>query len=293
LAILGLALAFALGVKGLGGVLSIRARTASRELSGAFAMALGPDSFRSAILKVERANRHIDEFNSIVAAYQAEKFYDIWADTDAKGATKFFIGPIKPFPHTLPLIVGDIVHNLKSALDHTFTAIVGDALPMDDRMFPFCKNRPSDITKSARFNAIEKAIPGSAGFILDKVQPYEGGAGGLYGLHRLDRIDKHNELIVTANAASIGSLVIFADKDAVLGWRNVLFNVEQTTQIFGWNYAAQFKVQHDFKASVLVRFGQALPFGNEPVVPTLVNLSQRVGEIIETFAALTTKNSAP
>jgi hypothetical protein len=36
---LGLALAFALGVKGFGGVFSIRARTASRELSGAFVMA--------------------------------------------------------------------------------------------------------------------------------------------------------------------------------------------------------------------------------------------------------------
>src|SRR5262249_18766888 len=49
LPLVGLGFFFALGVKGLGGVLSILARTASRELSGGFVMATNPDELMLAL----------------------------------------------------------------------------------------------------------------------------------------------------------------------------------------------------------------------------------------------------
>jgi hypothetical protein len=66
-----LALGFALGVKGFGGVFSIRARTASRELSGVFAMSEKPlveaeNKITSETAKYNVALEWADEFAKIV-----------------------------------------------------------------------------------------------------------------------------------------------------------------------------------------------------------------------------------
>ena len=96
-------------------------------------MANAARPFRSALLKVERANRHIDELQTAIATLSSPNFYgvdihshDDWASSVA------VLAPRQPIPDSLPLIIGDVVHNLKCAFDHAFAEIIRSGLPKDN-----------------------------------------------------------------------------------------------------------------------------------------------------------------
>lgn len=67
-------------------------------------MALGPDAFRSARLKVQWANRHIEKLDAELRAYSEGGAYGI--DTHSKADfsdTAVIFRPTKPIPDRLPL----------------------------------------------------------------------------------------------------------------------------------------------------------------------------------------------
>src|ERR1700719_482762 len=92
-------------------------------------------SFDSARLKIQRANRHIENLQAVLTEFSAGKFYEFVVD-GKPGALVTRL--LKPFPDDIPLIIGDAVHNLRSALDHLVTAIVQpSSVKRPDRLFPF------------------------------------------------------------------------------------------------------------------------------------------------------------
>jgi hypothetical protein len=247
-------------------------------------------TFRSAWLKVERANRHIDELQTAIATLSSPNFYgvdvyshDNWASSVA------VLAPRQPIPDSLPLIIGDSIHNLKCAFDHIFVEAYRGRPPIKplsarDISFPFYKYREHLIT-SARIDAIEHAIPGAKRAILDEIEPYGGGKHSIYALHSLDLIDKHNELIVVTEGTVIGKLDLVIDDGTRFSFRECRFNARDPVTLYSGS--GKISVECDFKAAFDVRFAKVLPFGNEPVLPTLVQLSDATRKAIELLASLT------
>lgn len=249
-------------------------------------MALDPSVFGGAKLKVTRAKGCIDELQSELATFTEGGFYAIHVQPH-EGIKRIGIVPAKPIPDIFALIIGDAVHNLRAALDHlaTATSRVGGGKGRD-LFFPFHKERKNLVTDRAKLDPIELALAGSKKLIIDTIQPYSDGNGrDLYALHCLDRIDKHNDLIVTVTGILIGQLIVRTGAGGRSTFKDCMFNSQQPTYFLAVP-DGEVTVEHDFKASLEIRFGQDIPFGKESVIPTLVQLSQRVAETIELFVAL-------
>src|SRR5436190_7698325 len=78
------------------------------------------DRFASVWHKIQRAKKHTDDLETEIIAFWDIKPYEIETQGNPKaGPGSYRIkGTPKPLPESIPLIVGDAAHNLRSALDH-------------------------------------------------------------------------------------------------------------------------------------------------------------------------------
>ncbi|MDP3383382.1 MAG: hypothetical protein Q8S47_08660, partial [Phenylobacterium sp.] len=111
-------------------------------------------------------------------------------------------------PTALHVMVGEVLHNLRSALDNTLGAIALINYPSDAGVgFPF--GRDVDAFKAEL--AKQKKLPSDARDIIAAAQPYQGGNHLLWALHELNRRDKHRKGLVPLNmpAETSVSYIIF------------------------------------------------------------------------------------
>src|SRR5689334_16679790 len=76
--------------------------------------------FSSAWRKIERAKKHADDLKTEINTFWATEPYEIETQGNPKtGPGSYRIKGIpKPLPESIPLIIGDAAHNLRTALDH-------------------------------------------------------------------------------------------------------------------------------------------------------------------------------
>jgi len=105
------------------------------------------------------------------------------------------------------LLIGDCVHNLRSALDYIAWELAG-ADPTDRvTMFPIFLNPDAYRREAPR--RIER-LPSEAQTLIEELQPYHATdppKSGLWALHTLDAADKHQLLTVTAVMPESGHIV--------------------------------------------------------------------------------------
>ena len=69
-------------------------------------------------LKIERAREHLGNLRDQVAAFMATKLYAVEAKRNPSTRKPiYFVACVTSTPHTLPVIAGDVLQNLRSALD--------------------------------------------------------------------------------------------------------------------------------------------------------------------------------
>lgn len=111
--------------------------------------------------------------------------------------------------------IGEVVHALRSALDHLAWQLViaGGGTPNNRTQFPVCKRK----TKTRVFKClpyprkkfrlrISGEVPPRALALIEAVQSYHGTdeSRRISAINELDVFDKHRELIVTATAVEMG-----------------------------------------------------------------------------------------
>jgi hypothetical protein len=152
--------------------------------------------------KVERAEKHIRDVQAERDAFLAEDPYPFFHEDDLQsGERVYYLRSARDVPDSLPLIVGDAVHNLRSALDHLahHLVCVGNSSPgpFTHVYFPIAKDATEYIT--TRDRKIE-GMGNNAIKAIDTIEPYGGGSGEIFWhLHCLDIIDKHR-LLITVGA---------------------------------------------------------------------------------------------
>jgi hypothetical protein len=163
--------------------------------------------------KIERANEHIANLDRSIRAFFASKPYQVSTKRDPQTRRLiYFVSSIKQTPTSFSIITGDVVQNLRSALDHLAYQLflVGTKGSADGRhvQFPIgfdAKNYAEQCDR--RTVGMKKDMVD----ILNSLEPYRGGKGHkLWVLQELNNIDKHRLLVTVGSifqSVNIGALM--------------------------------------------------------------------------------------
>lgn len=164
-------------------------------------------------LKVERSEAHFRELNDAVKAFIEAKPYSFVHELDPYGLQKHIrVRTNFPIPDMWGCIVGDIIHNLRSALDILACDLArnnnASAASISKTYFPISGSRelfelgPLDSKGKRGSPGLDKikSLSATDRDRIARLEPYKGGAEVFWYLHELDIADKHRLLVPVANA---------------------------------------------------------------------------------------------
>jgi hypothetical protein len=162
---------------------------------------MATDRILSATAKVARAKEHVENLKLAVRAFLDEGPYLTMAyDEQETGDRVVRLNASLEIPLRISIIVGDVIHNLRSGLDHLAWQIclACNGTPDRNTCFPVFEEKPTNIEAEIE-RKIPSARPEVIGLIRD-LEPYKRGKGEkLSQLHQLNLIDKHRLLVATGN----------------------------------------------------------------------------------------------
>ncbi len=160
-------------------------------------MSDAPPILNQSFVKLARARKHITELESTIAFYLK--------DTPPRSSAFPIPGPngewiiyfhfsSNPIPAEFGAIVGDIIHNIRAALDFAACECVRRNNAHDkDVYFPFCE-KISDLDDMIKRKHLNRAHVNVVNYVKS-LAPHRGGNVALRAIHDLDVRDKHKALI--------------------------------------------------------------------------------------------------
>jgi hypothetical protein len=161
-------------------------------------------------LKVKRAYEHISAFEQQLRTFLESGPYKVGGkrDPDTRKLI-YYVESAEPIPDCIPLIAGDAIQNLVSALDHLAYQLVcsdtgdnppnprGIYFPVADDSVKYEANKRRRMEGASRqtFDAV------------DALKPYKGGNDAIWALHQLNNIEKHRLLLTVGSEAGGINLV--------------------------------------------------------------------------------------
>lgn len=240
-------------------------------------------------LKVERARRHLDELIRRSSPLD-RALYDIIvvkisdANRDDRASQYDLVYyPRQRIPETFALIIGDVVHNLRAALDHLANGIITawHPRPPDRPFFPMASKR-EHLVAHKFLPSIETALPGARDLLLHKIRPANGSNESLWAFHAVDNDDKHNLILPTVTITSINNInARIGTKGA--GVADCGVSGEAMRPMVILTAFEQITIQQGFDTAVHLAFGEGSPFDYQPVVPTLLQIAGVVTETLDAF----------
>lgn len=239
---------------------------------------MGPnDPFFGPFLKVERAEHHIHQLETIFGDYIRDNVKRL----RPKGKNRSLKAPnLRTFPKHTPTILGDAIHNLHASLDHAYHVVCeANGVPFSHyRRFPFGKDRQS-LEGSINGHKKEGIAPSDKviAAILDEIQPYGGGKLGLYGLHELDITDKHIVLLPTSSRMAIERLDVVDSAGAKTGTRIegitlVAHDAQKGGEFIEFKGGYGAVLHGDPKKTFAITFQQGQPFEGQSILETMKSL---------------------
>lgn len=172
---------------------------------------------KGARLKIERADHHIANLEARIGFLKEHLLCTahVNPDTGCEFIKCDFAGVENTdIPSQLAVIIGDAVHNLKSALDHVWFETTARLIPAGKRvprdrwrksMFP-AYPAPNYLKDALQGLQIHCTAPNFFDFLVNEVQPYDGGNFAVWPVHKLDLRDKHRLLTPVIHYSSIGGI---------------------------------------------------------------------------------------
>jgi hypothetical protein len=237
-----------------------------------------PLDLRGARSKIKWAKKHIADLSKERVTFLGSNSYYGIPKFDAEtNRTRFILESVPDVPAEIRMLLGDVAHNLRTALDHLACELVRSTGTAEPKVyFPICE---SEQIYKAESGGKTKGMPDSAKKLIDRLCPYGGGDHLLWGLHQLDIIDKHR-LLLTATLKT-GSWSVTLD---------------QTDRDYNFAFVAALKAgdvigdlegnhESDKKMSVTpdIAFGEPEVFVGDALFPTLTILANYVEWIISEF----------
>lgn len=165
------------------------------------------------LLKIKRAERHLSELKTL---FRKKRPFEYCLRTNYKtGERSTYVKEDMDAIYESSIIMGDVIHNLRSAIDHTYWQNTEKYEPDEKKrrkiQFPIVdeegelKNRIGD-PKSFLSKLPKKFVD-----VIEGLRPFRtGGNSLLCHIHDLDIIDKHKALIPTADFTRLDSSALKA-----------------------------------------------------------------------------------
>lgn len=181
------------------------------------------------------------------------------------------------------LAVGDIIRNLRGALDAAVSAVYRrHDLSENQAYWPFGDSR-TNLEASMRGNLIKVGLEKLSGFFLDEIQCTKAGNFPLWSLNQIDRTNKHRTITIVVTLAVISnpSFYAFDGRYVSIGNRTVLKPGQNCKFFIPAN--AVFESSADAKPTISVTFGPSEVFSGSDVIPTIKDLTHLVIEALKKF----------
>lgn len=267
-------------------------------------------------LKVERAKKHIGELEVERRAFLDSKPYEVGAKPDPQiaEAIKYHIISVRKTPNTILLIVGDILFNLRAALDHLAYQLASVHGTRDEKILKATYFPISDDSTKYKTEAPGKVkgMSTAAQHAITATKPYQGGNDTLWRLHRLNNIDKHRFLItagfhvtsfipppimrvgiIKALAAQEGWPVIISDAQLEAIRISMPLDGGSCPLEVGDELKLPFdripdipELKKDMDFTFEIAINEAGVVEREPLLPTLVGMADCVDHLIANFKPL-------
>jgi hypothetical protein len=241
--------------------------------------------FNGARLKIGRANQHIADLEIAFHTFVKDNPHTIRSSRDPKtGRTIVRVHFDQPIPDTLALIIGDAIHNLRTALDHATWELIGLDGGTQDRYlkFPTGDNR---INYEASCKGLKTPREDTKKFFI-ALAAYKGGAGNiLYTLNLLDNADKHTVLTPTVSVCSIPSARIVSGGNVMGTFTNCSFGVgaNDGSVMMNLGPGCVFEIDEEPKPAITIFFCDIQFMELEAVIPALVHFRDAVTDTIGQF----------
>lgn len=236
--------------------------------------------------KIKRAKKHIDQFATDSAEFERNAYAVRLEPNVNAGTLDIFtmdMGCGEP-PIQLRLLIGEIAHQLRSALDHV-VFILADKAPKGSRQFPIFVE--SDEYES-RSHCMIKGVSYRARAIIEAAQPFQWSPPDKHPLRMLNKInntDKHRIIPVCSVYTSQMSIDFSGGP-----WYSINFNVgrqvvEDGTKIGTVPLPAGYTPEMKMNSEALFTIAFA-KIGNtelEPVIPLLCKLMDFVDGLVDEF----------
>lgn len=156
-------------------------------------------------LKVERAKKHVSDLEREIQSFLETRPYKVGCKVDPETRKPtYYVSSVEPTPKSLPLIAGDAVQNLMSALDHlAYQLVLSDTAdaPPNARWIYFPIQDDATKYEAKKAGKIQGASKDTIDAI-DSLKPYKGGNDLLWMLYRLNNIEKHRLLFTVGSCAA-------------------------------------------------------------------------------------------
>ncbi len=253
--------------------------------------AYGRELFPGPRLKVKRAQSHITDLEALFHSFIRDNPHRIEvhenADTPGLKIRGVFDKPLPPIAAT---IIGDAIHNLRTALDHLACRLVEHSGGECTRWTGF----PIYETEADLDGGIASKLCGTPDEIRDlvkSIKPYKtdraGRAGNflIRGLSKLDDMDKHLLLIPTISVVSLRNIRVTAPDGStilIVGELNVSGDGNVDVVAVG---GSGLKFEADSQATFDVFFANTEILDGHQVIETLTRTSDAVRDVIDLFEA--------
>jgi hypothetical protein len=177
-------------------------------------------------LKVDRAEQHLQEFKAAIDGYaQGHSYQAVRVVGGAKchehtTCWRYRLYITQPDP-VLSVIFGDVLYNLRSALDHLAVAMV-PSTRRSSASFPvaaediWAKQNGCYIVRNPEqrrsFRTAVRGMPAPAVEAIKSIQPYGMGqhpeGSALYQLNRLNNADKHRQLVTFVSGLMYATVAV-------------------------------------------------------------------------------------
>lgn len=260
--------------------------------------------FHGSRLKVERAGKHVQDLQALMETFPAESdFHTVFIDKlNPKYGVMDLVVDIRrsgeDFVERAALIIGDAVHNLRSALDIMYC----EAVKLQDTgkvtkwtAFPIRDSRDdllSPLNEAVRKKQISAV---TKNFILNNLRPYrtEGGNIFLWAVHDLDITDKHQLLIPAFQIMAISGIRLKNDKNQVIDFPTVFTDETCRVRIDEDVYGRNPTVEEKGRPAIGLGFQLRTPFQGDAVLPALHRIAEEVSRAIEAFDCCLRDSAAP
>jgi hypothetical protein len=226
------------------------------------------DPFDSSRRKIARAKNHLTDLKREVLFFFEQKPYEIFTDPDPTNP-KHLVHKLRltcQIPDAFSAATGDVVDNLRAALDHAMygVAIASGCKNPREAYFPFSKDAASfERTLKGRCRDVPQEIYP----LLRSYEPYKGGSETLWALNLLCIANKH-KLVVPVGTATFNAGMSFSATGFVsMPYDHAWNRIKNEMELFTADPMAQLK--GNFNLGFYIAFGEIESVDGKPAIETL------------------------